>query len=95
MITIKEAVEKALVHIQDLYGSGLNALKLEETELTEDEQYWLVTLGFDEELPPTPVELLSFSSPSDIPHISYNRVYKIFKINAANGSVLSMKIRKP
>lgn len=56
MIAIREAVKAALGFAQELYGlHGAERLTLEEVEPTEDERFWMVTLGIPAAL--QPVEL--------------------------------------
>lgn len=65
-------------------------LRLEEVELSEDERFWNVTLGY----------LLPNTNPSDATLAilqgasKYVRRYKVFKIDARTGDCTSMKIRE-
>lgn len=81
MIDAKEAATNAAVYLSTLLTFPPTNVMLEEVELSEDEQYWFITLSFDE----------------DLWHPSHSRdtrtKYRIFKINADSGKVLSMKIR--
>lgn len=52
--------------------------RLEEVERTEDDQLWLITLSYQR------IEEL----------MTRRRVYKLFRVAAATGAVLSMKIRE-
>ena len=83
MIDVKDATKAAIRYFSDLYGSKYSNLALEEVELSNDEQYWLITLGYDVN------ELAQFFGPSKA-----NRNYKIFKINARTGDIVSMKMRE-
>ena len=48
LVEAKDAVKTALEFVEDLYGKGkLEGLLLEEVELSGDESYWLVTIGFN------------------------------------------------
>ena len=50
MIDIRTAVSAAQTYIQsvqDLMGSSLQNLRLEEAEVSEDRRFWLITLGHD------------------------------------------------
>jgi hypothetical protein len=50
MIDVKIAVNAAyeyLKSLQDIMASSLPDLRLEEVELSEDQSFWLITLGFD------------------------------------------------
>ena len=81
MIEVKQAVEQAITYLRNLpvtADSSPAQVTLEEVELTEDDRYWLITLSYRDQ------NAYSVLSPPK---------YKIFKIDAANGRVLSMKIR--
>lgn len=83
-LNAKEAVEKASEYLHDIKGIASNQIKIEEIELTEDKKYWLVTLSYNEYL-----RLAIFQSlPTE------KKIYKIFKVDANTGEVLSMKIRE-
>lgn len=88
-IDIKEAV--IAVHdyvqdIEDLMGVCPDSMRLEEVELADQENEWLITLGFD-----MPVKTNESLAASLAP--SYKREYKVFKVDAETGAVKSMKIR--
>jgi len=79
MLDVKEAAQKASEYFAALYSDqAASRVQLEEVELSDDGEYWLITLSY----PVSP----SFSVPA-------KRKYKIFKINAKTGEVKSMKIR--
>jgi hypothetical protein len=85
MIAIGEAVKAALGFAQALYGlDDVERLTLEEVEPTEDERFWMVTLGIPAAL--QPVELIARRNGSER--------YKVFKVDAQTGQVLSMKMRR-
>jgi len=89
MIDIKKAVNSSRKYLKELYRDDeLKDIALEEVEKSEDEKYWFVTLGFTQNLsePLNPMEAMTGPKST--------RVFKVFKIDAANGEVLSMKIRK-
>ncbi|MDX1522153.1 MAG: hypothetical protein R3264_11035 [Anaerolineae bacterium] len=97
MIDVKEAVKVAFKEIGNLYTTDeLTDLTLEEVELSEDEQYWLITLGFTQTLS-LPIEAQRQTSFFDanplVQEISTMRVYKTLKIDANTGEFQSMKIR--
>ncbi len=84
MIDVKEAARVAAEYFADLYSSAdPDSLRLEEVELAEDEQYWMITLSFRES-----VEERQWLSNDT------SRQYKVFKIDAETGKVISMKIRQ-
>lgn len=74
--------------IQDLIGS-IEDLRLEEVDLSEDQKFWFVTLGYSR-----PVDKTQNLLAEIIPSSKFERDYKIFKIDAETGDVKSMKIRE-
>ncbi|RDI95955.1 hypothetical protein DV704_03270 [Meiothermus sp. QL-1] len=86
MLEVKEAVRIAMDYIQSLYSEKqLPELRLEEVELTPDNQFWEVTLSF---VVREPTAYLSLGE------AARTREYKVFRINAETGQVQSMKIRR-
>ncbi|MGK0618578.1 hypothetical protein [Meiothermus cerbereus] len=86
MLEVKEAVKIATEYIQTLFSEKqIPELRLEEVELTPDNQFWEVTLSF---VVREPTAYLSLGD------AARTREYKIFRINAETGQVQSMKIRK-
>lgn len=57
-------------------------LQIEETEMDTDEKNWLITISYEEKDKSTSSLLFS------------KKLYKKFKVDAINGVVKSMKIRK-
>jgi hypothetical protein len=83
MLDVKEAAQRASEYFATLFPHDLaSKARLEEVELTDDGQYWLITLGYPKE--DTPGFFFGPATP---------REYKQFKIEAATGKVVSMKIR--
>ena len=78
-ISAKKAFEYASKYFEELVDRP--NITIEEAEIDETGEYWFVTLGFDTIFPG---EKLIFSK----------RGYKIFKIHAYTGQVISMKIRQ-
>ena len=90
MIDIKQAVKSATEYLISLYDSvELNDLMLEEVELSEDDQYWLVTLGFTTRISVSVEPVLKIAG-----HKEAMRQFKVIKINTITGEPLSMKIRE-
>jgi len=86
MLEVKEAVKIATEYIQTLFSEKqIPELRLEEVELTPDNQFWEVTLSF---VVREPTAYLSLGD------AARTREYKVFRINAETGQVHSMKIRK-
>ncbi|QLE55465.1 hypothetical protein [Nostoc sp. TCL26-01] len=89
-IDVKTAVKAAyeyIISIQDMLGNSLNDLRLEEVELSPDQQFWLITLGFDVSEKSQPSPLFNSS-------VTTKRVYKLFKVDSFTGKVEAMKIRE-
>jgi len=83
MLDVKEAARRASEYFAGLYPVESNSnVQLEEVELTEDGKYWFITLSY-----PVPSELAALN-------FNFKRKYKVFKIDAETGQVVSMKIRK-
>lgn len=93
MISVKDAfnsVYQYLQSIQELLGDQLEDLRLEEVELSEDRQSWLITLGYDIPVKNRLENVLgsAFSTPA------FRREYKLFRVNSETGEVEAMKIRE-
>lgn len=82
MINVKDATEKVKEYLLAFFPDA-EQVQLEEVELSEDKGYWLITLSY---------EGLSGSVASSM-LVGKSLRYKIFKLDAENGEVLSMKIR--
>lgn len=93
MIDVKQAVQAAIDSARTFYDKQQFVdLALEEVELSEDERFWLITLGFI--MPDlTPVETNTIVSLLQARQ-KYERKYKVFKVNTDTGHVVSMKIRQ-
>lgn len=86
-VDARHATESAFNHFQVLFRNlDVSTPSLEEIEISKDGKFWMVTLGFserrqkNEHLP----EFLQVPL----------RKLKVFKVDAATGHVLSMKIPK-
>lgn len=76
----KEIVVAAYEYLADVAaGEKISQVRIEELELVEEGKYWNVVLSYD--------------AIGDFP-FEKKREYKEFKIDAKNGSVLYMKIKK-
>lgn len=99
MLDVKEAVRLANEHLINLFGQNINDVRLEEVETVKEEvwidpsvrdmvnletknAYWLITLSY---VPHNPKSLLLSTE---------RRQYKLFKIDAETGELMSMKIRE-
>lgn len=84
--TVVSAAYNYLTSMQDMMGNQLQNIRLEEVELSEDKNFWLITLGFDIPVKnKTPLPVLGETT---------QREYKIFQVNSQTGKVEAMKIRK-
>lgn len=94
MVSIENAVSSALEFATKIYDKSkdeLKNLRVEEIELIENEEVWIVTLGWTE----TAVRQIGgFAGLTNASIEPLPRVYKIFTIDAKNGTVKSMKIRE-
>ena len=86
MLSVRDAAKNALNFYKDIYPD-INGELIEEVEFDNDHHYWLITLSFPVGFEP--------SSLANILQPKIERKYKVFKINANDGSVESMKIRVP
>ncbi|MGP8256486.1 MAG: hypothetical protein ACLQMU_12520 [Methanoregula sp.] len=94
MIDVKEAVALAFSEVERLYGKQAVDLLLEEMEMTEDENFWLITVGFS--LLDTRGGKATGGRMSKTVAAAlgmYQRKYKVFKIDRRNGKIISMKMR--
>ncbi len=93
MIDMKQAVQIALDSCRSLYSQEkLVDLLLEEVELTEDEKFWLVTVGFNVspgEAGQPSTTTSGGSTPKRLEH-----VFKTMKVDANSGRALSLRIKK-
>ena len=97
-LNVKDAVRVAVDYVRDLLSPDqLSDVRLEEVELSDDGDYWFVTVGFSRpevqkqrEAVATGSGILGLLRPQTL-----EREYKVVKINARSGDVQSMKIRQP
>lgn len=82
MINVKEATEKAKEYLVIFFPEAENVL-LEEVELTADKSFWMVTLSFEGATSSVASSLL----------VGRSVLYKVFRIDAESGEVISMRIR--
>ena len=82
MINVKEATDKSKEYLISFFPEA-EQVQLEEVELSEDKAHWLITLSY---------EGISSSVASSM-LVGKSLLYKIFKLDAETGEVLSMKIR--
>ena len=82
MIDVKEATRKAEEYLRTFFQDA-ERIQLEEIELTEKRDFWLITLSYEGVANSVASSLL----------VGKSVRYKIFKLDAESGEVLSMKIR--
>jgi hypothetical protein len=84
MIPVKEAVKRAMVFLAELQEANPpEDVTIEEVELSNDGLFWLITISF-------------FPSGSSIAALTGKKPfkqYKIFRVDAESGEVISMKMR--
>ena len=83
MIDVKQATNSAKEYLVSFFPDA-EKVQLEEVELTDDRAHWYITLSF---------EGVSNSVASSL-LVGKSVRYKLFKLDAENGEVLSMKIRE-
>lgn len=86
-INVQVAAQQAVNYLQNLaphMGNPITNTRLEEIELSEDEKFWFITLGFDRLIDDNLLGQLKQRAERD---------YRLFKIDAATGDVKAMKIR--
>ncbi len=95
MIEVKQAVQVALDFVKDLYEKeNLENFHLEEVELSEDEQYWLITVGFNIGIGHIQTHAKTIFNLGDTTVTRPERAYKVVKIDSEKGKALSLKIKK-
>jgi len=97
MIPEREAVQAALDYMRSVYSQELQDLALEEIEQSDDGKCWLVTLGFWQPKPKTPLDKEIEKQRGlvlTLPAAEVMRVYKVVSVDAASGKPYSMKIRE-
>jgi hypothetical protein len=82
MINVIQATDKAKAYLTSFFPDA-EKVQLEEVELTGDKTYWFITLSY---------EGVSNSVASSL-LVGKSVRYKIFKLDAESGEVISMKIR--
>ena len=92
MIDAKQAVRMAMEYLNEMYDTvDFKDIMLEEAELSEDDRYWSITIGFSQRQISTaegPMASLVGSTER------FKREFKVFRIDAESGIVRSMKSKK-
>jgi hypothetical protein len=82
IVGVKKAVELARTYLSQVLEAPATQLLLEEVELSDDQQFWLITFSY-----PAPE-----GSSLDV-MLGGNRAYKVVKLKARTGEFVSVKIR--
>jgi hypothetical protein len=92
MVDVKQAVNKARGYLEDMYRiDQFKDILVEEVDLSEDNKFWDVTIGFtrlQESTSGGPMATLIGQS------AEFKREYKVFRIDAETGDLRSMRSRK-
>lgn len=88
-IDLRQAVKIAREFVREAFEGQTEDLRLEETEFSDFENHWLITLSFLREKSREEYSTNIFAAPVS----SKARDYKIVDIDAHDGKVHSMKIR--
>ncbi len=87
MVDIKEAVKYGVHFLKEMYeDKEISDITLEEIEMSEDSNHWLVTMSFIR--PKATENIHDVFSPKE-----YERTYKILKVSRDDGCVISMMDR--
>jgi len=90
-IEVRQAIQAAREAAERYYNEALQDLRLEEVELADEESHWLITLGFLV-LAPRAVHPGLFPLRRELER--FERVYKVFEVDASSGKVRSMGMRE-
>jgi hypothetical protein len=92
MVDVKGAVGKAMDYLKNMYQiDQFKDVLLEEVDLSEDDKFWNVTIGFtrlQESTSGGPMATLIGQSSE------FKREFKVFQIDAESGVLRSMRSRK-
>ena len=92
MVDVKAAVGKAMDYLKDMYQiDQFKDVLLEEVDLSQDNKFWNVTIGFtrvQESTSGGPMATLIGQS------AEFKREYKVFQIDSETGDLRSMRSRK-
>jgi len=83
MIDVKKAADISAEYLKQFFPEATK-VQLEEVELTDDKKFWNITLSYEgDDLSTTSFVILN-----------RQRKFKVFRVEADSGTVLSMKIRE-
>jgi len=90
-IGIRAAVQAARKYMKEVHEGSLEDVQLEETDLTDDDSQWLITLSYLRTEPPSDTIFAMAAGPLFSKKV---RIYKVVTVDARTGKAKSMKIRK-
>jgi len=91
MLTFKEAIAAAQTFAAEIFPvSELRGFRVEALRQSDDQRYWLVTLGWvaSDTRIVTPANSLMTQARTEL--VEVPRVYKRFKLDATSGELISM-----
>lgn len=86
-IDVKSAARIAISYFDQLIQRRYTELAVEEVEKTDDDRYWLVTVGYS--------IVSTDRSPLAALQSQGVREYKVVRVDSQTGEPVSMKVRKP
>ena len=92
MIDAKQAVKKAVTYLNEMFdATEFRDVFPEEVELTNDDRFWDVTIGFlRRQVSTSEGPMASLVGPTE----GFKREVRVFRIDAETGTVRSMKSKK-
>ena len=92
MVDAKQAVKMAMEYLNEMYDTKeFKDVMLEEVELSEDNRYWNVTIGFARrQVSTSEGPMASLVGKTE----QYKREFKIFTIDAKNGIEKLLEVEK-
>jgi len=92
MIDAKQAMKKAVTYLNDMFdATEFRDVFPEEVELTDDDRFWDVTIGFlRRQVSTSEGPMASLVGPTE----GFKREVRVFRIDAETGTVRSMKSKK-
>jgi hypothetical protein len=91
LMTLPQAAKAAASYLLQIYPAA-QQVRVEEVELTDDDSYWMITLGFL--LPDEDPNRVGIATSVALSMTGPRRIYRIFKIDRRSGEIRSMKIRE-
>jgi hypothetical protein len=91
MIDVKQAVQIARDYMHTVYSDEeIPNLLLEEVKRTDDDQYWLITFGFDTKQKPDYSPTLDVVGLANPVRPQFIRAYRTIKVRADTGESVEM-----